>query len=71
MFLNFGASRPPHNLMDVILTAPVRCIYIIYISYNNYIVSLKWGINVSIVKMHIFDVQKKKETHIRVIRYNA
>ena len=26
VFLNFGASRPPRNLMDVILTAPVRCI---------------------------------------------
>ena len=26
VFLNFGASRPPRNLVDVILTAPVRCI---------------------------------------------
>ena len=25
VFLNFGASRPPRNLMDVILTTPVRC----------------------------------------------
>ena len=25
MFLIFGASRPLRNLMDVILTAPVRC----------------------------------------------
>jgi hypothetical protein len=25
VFLNFGASRPPRNLVDVILTAPVRC----------------------------------------------
>ena len=26
VFLNFGVSRPPRNLMDVILTTPVRCI---------------------------------------------
>ena len=26
VFLNFGASRPPRNRMDVILTTPVRCI---------------------------------------------
>ena len=35
---------------------------------------VEWGINVSIVKrhiLHIFDVQKKKDTHIRVIRYNS
>ena len=45
-------------------------VYYIYV-YIIYIVFPKWGINVSIVKRHIFDVQKKKDTHIRVIRYNS
>ena len=39
VFLIFGASRPLRNLMDVILTTPVRCNgpYVMLILYNTHL----------------------------------